>query len=136
MPWDRPRIHIVQVDSKTAAVGVLGSLHLGFSALLISSLMLDPPGGFAVSMALVLTLAVIGAVALLFVARSRVKGSAVSARYGIRLTQVFVCLAVASVLVSWPFVPGLAISSVVYLLLSLMTLALASRSARELRNRS
>ena len=136
MPWERPRIHVVQLDIKTAAVGVLGSLHLGFSVLLISSLVLNPPGGFAVSMAVALTPAVIGAVALFFVARSRLKGSAVSARYGMRLTQLFVCIAVASVLVSWPFVAGLAIPSVVYLLLSLMTLALASRSARELRNRS
>ncbi len=136
MPWERPRIHIVQVDNKTAAVGVLGSLHLGFSALLISSLVRSPPGGFAVSLALVLTLAIIGAVALLFVARARAKGSAVIARYGMRLTQLFVCLAVASVLVSWPYVVGLAISSVVYLLMSLVALVLASRTAREFRNRN
>ena len=135
-PWHRPRLHIVQVAQKTAAVVLVGFLHLGFSALLIDSLVRSPPGSLGVSMALVLFITVIGAVALLFVAWGRITGSAVSAGYAIRLTQIFVCLAVATVLVSWTYVVGFAIASVVYLLVSLAALVLASRTARELRKRS
>ncbi|MDA1129065.1 MAG: hypothetical protein O2913_10265 [Chloroflexi bacterium] len=129
-------MHIAIVDSKTAAVSLLGSLHLVFSALLISNLIRGDYGGFAVSMALVLTLTVIGALSLLFLARARITGSAVSARYAMRLTKVFACLAVASVLVSWTYIVGFAIASVAYLIISLLALAFASQTARDLRNRS
>lgn len=129
-------MHIVLVDYKTMAVGILGSLHLGFSALLISNLVLWDYGGLPVSMALVLTLTVIGAVALLFVAKARIGGSAGTAKYGTSLTKVFVCVAVAAVLVSWTYVVGAAIASVVYLIISLVALLLASSTARDLKNRS
>ena len=136
MPWERPRFNIVQIDDKSAAVTLLWWLHLGFSTLLISNVV---PGDYAdvgVLLALVLPLTVIGAAALFFVARARIKGSAATARYGMRLTQMFVFLAVASVLVSFLYVTGLAISSLIYLLVSLVALVFASRTAREFMNRN
>ena len=136
MPWERPRFNIVQIDDKSAAVTLLWWLHLGFSTLLISNVV---PGDYAdvgVLLALVLPLTVIGAAALFFVARARIKGSAATARYGMRLTQMFVFLAVAAVLVSFLYVTGLAISSLIYLLVSLVALVFASRTAREFRNRN
>ena len=136
MPWARPRFNIVQIDDKSAAVTLLWWLHLGFSTLLISKVVLVGYAGAGVLLALVLPLTVIGAAALLFVARARIKGSAATARYGMRLTQIFVFLAVAAVLVSFPYVSAVAISSLIYLLVSLVALVLASRTARELRNRS
>jgi len=129
-------MYITHVDEKTAAVVIIGSLHLGLSALLISNLVRTPPGGFAVGMGLVLLISVSGAIALLFVAWARITGSSATAGYALRLTQIFVCLAVATVLVSWTHVPGFATTSVVYLMVSLVALILASRTARDFRNRS
>ncbi len=129
-------MHTTQVAQKTAPVVVVGFLHLGLSALLISSLVRSPPGGFAVSMGLVLLIAVSGAVALFFVAWARITGSSATAGYAMRLTWMFVCLAVATVLVSWTYVAGFAIASIAYLQLSLVALALASWTARDFRNLS
>ena len=129
-------MHIIHVAQKTAAVVIVGLLHLGFSALLISSLVRTPPAGFAVSMGLVLLIAVSGAVALLFVAWARIAGSSATAGYAMRLTRIFVGLAVATVLVSWTYVLGFAIVSIVYLIVSLVALFLASRTARDFRDRS
>ena len=129
-------MYITHVDEKTAVVLIIGSLHLGLSALLISSLVLTPPAGFAVSMGLVLIIALSGSVALLFVAWARITGSVATAGRAMRLTQIFVCLAVATVLVSWTYVAGFAIASIAYLLVSLVALVLASRTARDFRDRS
>ena len=129
-------MYITHIDQKTAVVLIIGSLHLGLSALLISSLVLTPPAGFAVSMGLVLLIAVSGAVALLFVAWARITGSSATAGFAMRLTQIFVCLAAATVFVSWTHVQGFATTSVVYLLVSLVALVLASRTARDFRDRT
>ncbi len=129
-------MYITHVDEKTAVVLIIGSLHLGFSALLISSLVRTPPASFAVSMGLVLIIALSGSVALLFVAWARITGSSATAEFAMRLTQIFVCLAVATVLVSWTYVAGFAIASIAYLLVSLVALVLASRTARDFRDRT
>ena len=128
-----PRFTSGQVNWSDTGAGGLAIPHLFLGAFLIISLLRHDFAGFAIGMALDVTVTAFGILVIYFVAQAQVRDSERYARYSYCLAIAYLCFSVGILGISWTYLVGNAIVSVVYLVESVIILVYARRTVRELR---
>lgn len=138
-----PRFTSRQAHWSNTGAGNLATPHLCLGAYLIfvplwgnvSNLLRNDFIGFIVWMALMVVVAVtaFGTLVIYFVAQAKVRGPERYARKGYWLAIIYLCFSIGVVGISWTYLIGYAIVSVVYFAESVILLVFAHRAFRELR---
>ena len=138
-----PRFTSSQAHWSNRGVGNLAAPHICLGAYLIFFPLWDNVGdlwrndfiGFIVWMALIVFVAVtaFGTLVIYFVVQAKIRGSERYARHSYWLAIVYLCFIIGVVGISWTYLIGYAIASLVYFAESVMLLVFARRTFRELR---
>lgn len=138
-----PRLALRQDSWMDTKAGRFLSPHVCLGAVLIFLLLWDNVSnlwrndftGFIVwtGLTVLAAVTVLGALVIYFVAQTDFRDSNEYARYGFWLAIAYLCFSIGVVGISWTFLIGYAIVSLVYLAESVILLVMAWRILRELR---
>lgn len=112
---------------------LLALLDVGFTTRLTISLVMHDVGAEGAGWGVILVLGFLGLISLLFIIWALLNSSYTGAKYGVKLSLAFVCLSFMGVLLSFTYLVGFIIASVVYMLVAVAALVLASWTSTELK---
>lgn len=138
-----PQFTSKQAHWSNTGAGNLASPHLCLGVYLIFVLLWDNVGdllrndftGFIIWMSLMVIVAVtaVGTLVIYFVAQANVRGSERNARHSYLLAIAYLCFSIGVVGISWTYLIGFAMASLLYLAEALALLVFARRTYMELR---